>query len=135
MSEADINGPFPAAATEAEVPPAGRRPLKMIDESAATIGSSGSLCMFMVRKDSGHLNEVRAAGGDSRSVVRVDRNRARRCPEEPGLARCRTRIGWRLPACCCHRGTRPFDERLRLCSDIGGPSMLVVDGDAGSEAR
>jgi len=35
--------------------------------------------------------------------------------------------------------TRSFDERLRRCSDIGGPSptvsMLVVNGDARLEAR
>jgi len=105
MSEENVNGPSPAATTEAEVPPARRRPLKMVDESAV---------MFMVRKDSGHLNEVRPAGGDSCYVVRVDLNRARRCPEEPGLAplpdpnRLETARVLLSP-----RGTRPFDERLR----------------------
>ena|SRR5215469_6251281 len=90
MSEANFDGLFSAVATEAEVLPARRRPLKIVDESAAMIGSPGSLCVFMVRRDSARLNEVRAAAGDSCPVVRVDRNRARRCPEEPGFSRLST---------------------------------------------
>jgi hypothetical protein len=101
MSEASVNGLFSVVAIAAEAPPARRRPLKIVDESAAMIGSPGSLCVLMVRKDSARLDEVRAAAGDTCPVVRVDRNRARRCPEEPGLADCRLRIGSRLPTCCC----------------------------------
>ena len=97
MSEADVNGLSSVVAIEAEAPPARRRPLKIVDESAAMIGSPGSLCVLMVRKEPARLNEVRAAAGDTCPVVRVDRNRTRRCPEEPGLADCRPRIGWRLP--------------------------------------
>jgi hypothetical protein len=97
VSEANVNNPFSAVATEAEVQAARRRPLKIVDESAAMIGLLRSLCVFTVRKDSGHLNQVRAVGRDTCSAVRVDRDRARRCREEPGLAHCRTRISRRLP--------------------------------------
>jgi hypothetical protein len=94
MSEANVNDPFSVVATEAEVQAAIRRLLKIVDESAAMIGWPGSLCVFTVRKDSGHLNQVRAVGGGTCSAVRVDRDCAR---EEPGLAHRRTRIGRRLP--------------------------------------
>src|SRR5690348_13903765 len=99
ISEANVNDPFSVVATEAEVQAARRRPLKIVNESAGMIGLPGSLCVFTVRKDSGHLNEVRAVSRDTCSAVRADRDRARRCPEEPGLplAHCRTRIGRRLP--------------------------------------
>src|SRR5690348_16996302 len=97
MSEANVNDPFSAVATEAEVQAARRRPLKIVDASAAMIGWPGSLCVFMLRKDSGHLNQVRAVGGDTCSAVRGRPGLCSQVPGEPGLAHCRTRIGRRLP--------------------------------------
>jgi hypothetical protein len=83
MSEADVNGPFSVVATEAEVQPTRRRPLKMVDEWAAMISSSGSPCASMVSKDSGRLNVVRSAAGDSCSVFGWTGIVLAGAPEEP----------------------------------------------------
>ncbi len=72
MSEADVIGPFSVVEAEAEVRPVRHTQLEVIDGSAAKIGSPGSLSVFIARKGSGVLDEVRAAAaGDTYAAERL----------------------------------------------------------------
>lgn len=72
MSVPDVDGPFSVVAAEAAARPERYTELEVIDGSASKIGSPGSLSVFIARKGSGLLDEVRAAStGDAGAADRL----------------------------------------------------------------